>query len=218
MPKAKSIIDSNKINHILFDLGGVLLNIDYSLTERAFIKLGIENFDQMYSQAKQDGLFDRFEKGEIGRDGFIEAIKGISPSSVSENEIELAWNAMLLDFPQERLDMLSILKETRGVFLLSNTNEIHFNAFNKLFDQAFGLSFTGFFKKDYYSHQLGMRKPDAEVFKFILDQQGIKNHELFFIDDSEQHVRGAESLGIPSVLLEKNDDVISLLRRLDILT
>jgi putative hydrolase of the HAD superfamily len=217
MPKAKSLIESHKIKHILFDLGGVLLNIDYTLTEKAFAELGIVDFDLMYSQAKQDGLFDRFEKGEIGRGEFIGAIQRISPSSVNRDEIETAWNAMLLNFPSERLDMLSTLNKTHDVYLLSNTNEIHFGAFNMRFEKAFDRSFSPYFRKDYYSHQLGMRKPDAEVFEFIVKDQGLIKQEILFIDDSEQHVKGAKSLGIPSILLEKNDDVISLLRRLHIL-
>src|SRR5690606_2734674 len=98
------------IRHIIFDLGGVLLNIDYNRTEQAFIKAGIDNFHELYSQLGQTALFDKWEKGHVGRDEFMAALqKAAGKDVITEQQITDAWNAMLLDFPLRRLQILQQL-------------------------------------------------------------------------------------------------------------
>eukprot|EP01041_Mallomonas_annulata_P037369 gene37369-60648_t len=116
---------------IIFDLGGVILPIDYNKTADAFKDLGLTNFDELYSQANQSGLFDRFEIGEISAQHFINSILDYLPSQSNANKVVTAWNAMLLDFPQENLEFLAEVKSQKRTFLLSNTNEIHVQAFNR---------------------------------------------------------------------------------------
>ena len=111
------------IRHIIFDLGGVLLNIDYKLTEQALIETGIKNFTELYSQLNQTELFDKFEMGFIPRDEFIEVLKKNCSRPVSETQIINAWNAMLLDFPLRRLQLLQQLHLYYDLVLLSKCRE-----------------------------------------------------------------------------------------------
>lgn len=191
------------IRHLIFDLGGVLLNIDYGKTEQAFIDLGIANFGALYSQMKQSPLFDDFETGRISGAAFIAKIQEISPVPLTELQILDAWNAMLLYFPVGRMELLQQLRLHYDLVLLSNTNEIHEVAFNKILMRDVGMPAIGvFFDKVYLSHRVGMRKPDPGIFQRILDECGFKARETLFIDDSPQHIETAKKLGIQTIHLE----------------
>ncbi|RYD57630.1 MAG: HAD family phosphatase [Sphingobacteriales bacterium] len=191
------------IRHILFDLGGVLLNLDYSRTEQAFRDLGIENFDEMFSQLKQTPLFDELETGKIGKADFVAGLRSAAGIEVSDEDLLKAWNAMLLDFPLRRLQLLQQLRLHYDLLLLSNTNEVHEEAFNLILNQAHGLSIGMLFDKVYLSHRIGMHKPDAAVFEHILNENGLKAEHTLFIDDSPQHIETAKRLGIQTIWLEK---------------
>jgi glucose-1-phosphatase len=191
------------IRHIIFDLGGVLLNIDYALTEKAFTDAGIDNFAELYSQLQQTDLFDKWETGQMGREEFIASLlaKG---NGITEGQILKAWNAMLLDFPIRRLQLLQQLRLHYDLVLLSNTNEVHEEAFNSILMQAHGIPTIGvFFDKVYFSHRVGLRKPMKELFQRVLDENGFKAENTLFIDDSPQHIEGAKECGIQTIYLEK---------------
>lgn len=191
------------IKHIIFDLGGVLINIDYGLTEQAFIELGVSDFATRYSQAAQTDLFSDFETGKIDEATFVKAIKEWCPPKVSESEIIGAWNAMLLDFPLRRLQILQQLQLHYDIVLLSNTNETHERAFNKKLKEVCGFTNLGvFFDKVFYSHHIGLRKPNQEVFRHVLDYTGFDPAQTLFLDDSKQHIDGASALGIRSIWME----------------
>jgi len=191
------------VRHIIFDLGGVLINLDYSLTEKAFIELGIENFQTLYSQLKQTPLFDDFETGKTGRVQFLSELKNMCPLPLSDEQIGKAWNAMLLDFPLRRLQLLQQLRLYYDLILLSNTNEIHEEAFSKALKDDYGVNLAAYFDKVYYSHRIGMRKPDIAVFQRVLDENNFLPEHTLFIDDSPQHIEAARSLGIQAIFLEK---------------
>jgi HAD superfamily hydrolase (TIGR01509 family) len=185
------------IKNIIFDLGGVLLNISYSKTAEAFKKLGVQNFDEVYSQAKQTSLFDDFETGKISSDNFSIEVKNLLGLSCTHDAIKSAWNAMLLDFPIERMDLLKRLKDKYNIVLLSNTNEIHKTAFNKiLYEQHRLKSLDEIFSKTFYSHEIQLRKPNTDCFEFVLTNCNFNKDETVFFDDSEQHIKGAEFTGI----------------------
>ncbi len=193
-----------KIKNIIFDLGGVLLNIDYSKTSGAFKKLGVANFDEVYSQAKQTTLFDDFETGKISSEDFISQIKNLQELNCTDEEIIVAWNAMLLDFPKERMDLLINLKANYNIVLLSNTNEIHKKAFNKILQENYQLnSLDQIFNKTFFSHEIKLRKPNTECFEFVLNTCNFNKNETVFFDDSLQHIHGAESSGIKSYYVSR---------------
>ncbi len=192
------------VKHIIFDLGGVLLNIDYKLTEQAFIDAGIPDFAHRYSQLQQTDVFDKLETGKISEEEFVMAMQSASQTSIKPHQVLGAWNAMLLDFPVRRLQILQQLRLYYDLFLLSNTNEIHEAAFNDILQRSRGIPNIGvFFDRVYFSHRLGLRKPMPEIFQLVLNENGLKAEQTLFIDDSPQHVAAAKALGIQTIFLEK---------------
>jgi epoxide hydrolase-like predicted phosphatase len=204
---------ANKYKNIIFDLGGVILNIDYSLTVKAFSDLGLKNFDTLFSQAQQKKLFDLYEKGLISSQDFRNEIKLYFNNGINETIIDRSWNSMLLDLPKERLDFLEKIKTTHRTFLLSNTNDIHIEAFNKYLQNNHGIAdLSSHFEKVYLSYKLGMRKPDAEIFELVLSENKLFPQETLFIDDSIQHIEGAKKLGIHTYWLDvKKESILDIL-------
>lgn len=190
------------VKHIIFDLGGVLLNIDYKLTEEAFVDLGITNFPELYSQLQQTPLFDDVETGRISGEEFVDRIKKHAGVALIDSQVVDAWNAMLLNFPIRRLQILQQLRLHYDLVLLSNTNEIHEAAFNDILKREHGIpNIAVFFDKVYLSHRVGLRKPMPEIFQKVLDDTGFDAKHTLFIDDSPQHIVGAEQVGIRAIHL-----------------
>ncbi len=200
------------IKNIIFDLGGVILDIDYNLTAQAFKDLGLKNFDEIYSQKKQQHFFDDFEKGLISSMQFRSEVKNLMPVPVSDNQIDDAWNAMLKFIPEERITWLKLLKERYNLYLLSNTNEIHIEAFKKIIQlQFYENVLESIFDRCYYSSEHGIRKPDPQIFQLVLDENKLIASESIFIDDSPQHLEGAISTGIHAVWLEPGKQVMNVI-------
>ena len=192
------------IKNILFDLGGVLYHIDYSLSIEAFENLGIESFHEHFSQKKQSYLFDRLETGQISEKDFIKEIKAILPNCTKEKIIN-AWNRLLIGLPKENIQLLQALSKKYQLFLLSNTNSIHIKQINKLLYKDYNLkSLDPLFDKIYLSHQIGMRKPNRETFEWVLKDAKILANETLFIDDSIQHINNAKKVGIQIQLWGSN--------------
>jgi putative hydrolase of the HAD superfamily len=194
---------------IIFDLGGVILNLNYQLTEDAFVALGLENFKTVYSQLAQTDLFDRFEKGEISGFHFINRLLDQLPTGTTANQVVHAWDAMILDFPLDRLEWLLQLKQERRIFLLSNTNALHIDAVRRALKKTVGHDrLEDFFETVYLSHEMGMRKPDPAIFLKVCELEGLNPATTVFIDDSPQHVEGARLAGLKSVFFDGNNDLI----------
>jgi putative hydrolase of the HAD superfamily len=191
----------DSIENIIFDLGGVILNIDYQLTEKAFISLGLQDFSRMYTQAAQTGLFDNYEKGNCSTPYYINALLDFLPPNTSANKVVAAWNAMILEFPIENLQLLQKLKSKYRIFLLSNTNDIHLQAVNRALKRVSNESnLSGFFEKTYYSFEIGMRKPDCEIFNKVCSENNLDYSKTLFIDDTEKHILGAKEIGLKTHL------------------
>ena len=201
----------NKIKNIIFDLGGVILNLDYTKTVDEFKKIGLLNFQDLYSQKMQNILFDDFEKGEVSSAEFISSLIDSENLKIKEIDFINAWNAMLLEIPVKKLEFIDALKKDYKVFLLSNTNEVHINKFeddlkkNNMLNQ-----FYKCFDKVYYSSRMGKRKPDENCFKQVLEENQLVPQQTLFIDDSVQHIKGAKRIGIETFHLEKNKSIIDL--------
>ncbi len=199
------------IKAIIFDLGGVLLNIDFKKVSNAFKVLGVDAFDEMYSQSKVDMLFENLEVGKISEEEFCDAINIHSGKCLLPHEITTAWNSILLEFRTESLAHLKILKNKYKLFLLSNTNSIHMQAFNKIFDKNFGQgTFNSFFDRAYYSHEIGLRKPDAAAYLYVLNENNLLPHETLFIDDTLKNIEGARAVGLQTIFLSDGKKIEDL--------
>lgn len=200
---------------LILDFGGVLLNIDYQAPIREFEKLGIKDFQNQFAQATQSNLFDEFEKGRISNELFRNEIRKLTGSTISDQQIDFAWNSVLLDFPNDKMKLLGELQAKYRLFLLSNTNRIHVEIFEKSMNEKFGKNhFHSHFEKIYFSSSIGMRKPDVEIFEFVLNENNLLADETIFIDDSIQHIAGARKAGITAFHLDlKKEDLPALLKR-----
>ena len=196
-----------KISTIILDLGGVILNLDQDLTYRNFAKLGFD-LDLVNDQSS---LFNDFEKGKIHAQHFRDSIKSFVNGDVTDNQIDEAWNSMLLDLPKERLDYLKSLQNNYEVYVLSNTNSIHIESFSNYFEKHFKEeNWNSFFNKIYYSHEIGLRKPDADIFEFVLSDILKDPKECIFIDDNKLNLKGAESCGIRTIWAQQPLSEITL--------
>ena len=202
---------SNKIKNIIFDFGGVICNIDHLIPERKFKELGIRNFDKMYSQAQQNNLFEDFEKNLISPQKFRNNIKSFIGGNISNEQIDEAWNSMILDIPKNKIDLLLKLKHQYRIFLLSNSNIIHYRVYINDFKAKSGLeNFSDLFEKAWFSFNLQMRKPVKEIYEFVLKDANLKPEETLFIDDSIQNIKPAEELGIQCIFLKNGMDILNL--------
>ncbi len=200
------------IKAIIFDLGGVIINIDYARTVQAFKSICGYDFDKIYSQYKQSTLFDDYETGKITDDFFRERLIDELDLPVSSEQFDQAWNAMLLDLPKERLDFISKLR-AKGyqTYLFSNTNAIHLKRVFEISSQTIGVeNFSSYFTKEYYSHTFGMRKPNPNAFKKILEHHQLKAQEVLFVDDSKQHIEGAKIAGLHTLLIDATNSIFDI--------
>lgn len=200
---------------ILLDLGGVLIDVDYHASARAFHALGFEDFDGLYSKAEQDHLFDGLETGELSPAQFRDRIRQLFRPDITDREIDACWNAMLGIIPAERITLVERLKEHYQVLLLSNTNAIHVPAFEAIVARDNGIvDFKGLFHGAYYSCEIGLRKPHAEAFHHVLQRHHADPARTLFIDDSIQHVVGARKAGLHAEHLElDHEDLLALVAR-----
>jgi glucose-1-phosphatase len=206
------------IKNIIFDLGGVIINLDIPRTIAEFNRISAVPFQELFTAAQQIDIFNKFDKGQISDFDFFTALRKELRYQGADESLLAAWNAMLLDVPARRLDLLVKLKLEYKTFLLSNTNETHIEAFERDLYLQHGIrNFEDYFEEVFYSCRLGMRKPDAEIFEMVLRKHGLRAEETVFIDDSEQHVRGAGACGIKSYLLPPKMEVEDLLKQLRLL-
>lgn len=202
----------SSIKNIIFDLGGVILNIDFQRTHEAFQKLGGIKFATLYSQQSQSSVFDEFEIGRISADTFRNTLKTQLNLNIRDEEFDAAWNAMLLNLPKKRLDFIYQLRKEFRIFLFSNTNEIHLKKITQICQLSHGISsLHDYFEKEYYSCRFGRRKPHPDAFQTILYENDIKANETLFIDDTLQHVLGAKQAGLKTVHLTQDKTILDVI-------
>ena len=197
--------------NIIFDLGGIFLTINYQKTADAFKELGVKNFDELYAQHHASTLFENLETGKIFAADFYEQFRILSNTALLDNEIETAWNAMLGGFPIERIDWLKEIKQRYNVYLYSNTNAIHYQAFMNIYEQTIGEgNFNSHFVKAYYSHEYGFRKPYASSYNQLLQRENLIASETIFIDDTLVNIEGAAEIGLQTLHLVAPNTLLDL--------
>ncbi len=191
------------IKNIIFDLGGVIINLDYDKSLRELLRYSKTGSAMEFTQRAQSPLFDLYETGNSTCQEFRDSLRQEYNLDATDEEIDNAWNAMLLDIPKERIDLLQELGKKYRIFLLSNTNAIHLKRFNEIVAHSFTIpNLDSLFEQSYYSHLVGKRKPDAAIFELILEQNGLNREETLFIDDSIQHIESARKVGLHALHLQ----------------
>lgn len=203
----------DKFNYVILDLGGVVLNLDYSQTVKSF-KTIIPELDEstFFGKEKQLDFFSEYEVGRSSTSEFIQKFKSYYNIEVSNEDFKNHWNAMIFDIPIERIDLLKRLRGNgKKVFLLSNINDLHATAVETSFSaHKLKDSFSSLFDNVYYSHVVGKRKPNKDIFELVIKENSIPKNDALFIDDSEHHVVGARACGIEAYHLGKGHDLLEL--------
>jgi putative hydrolase of the HAD superfamily len=193
-------------------LGGVFIKINYAKTSNAFKTLGVAEFDDYFTQTYSNDLFTQLEEGKISEENFYSGFRTLTQTNLSNKQIETAWNAMLENFWQERLNWLERVSKEYCCYLFSNTNSIHYKAFMKNYVQenAKLKPFNSFFIKAFYSQQIGYRKPHVQAYTFVLQQANINANETLFIDDTLKNIEGASLAGLKTLHLTTEMDLTQL--------
>lgn len=194
------------IKNIIFDFGGVLINLNRQRCIDSFKQLGLNQVEDLINPFAQQGIFMQLEKGLITPAVFRDKVREQLGKPVTDEQIDAAWNNFLVDLPVYKLEALLKLRERYLVYLLSNTNEIHWD-----WSRANVFPYKGFNEKDYFeeiflSYEMKLVKPDVAIFEAVLESTGIQAGETLFIDDSEANCKAAESLGISTYLCEPGED------------
>ena len=199
----------NNIDTLIFDFGGVIINLDYSKPVEEFKKLGVFDSKKLYSKEEQTSLFDSLECGQISDEKFLNEIRKKS----NTNDLELikkAWNSILLNIPEERVHLLKKLSLKYKIYLLSNTNSIHLNEIISAYGEKKWRNFISIFNEVYFSNQIGMRKPNEDVFFYLIKKNKLDVSKTLFIDDSPQHIKTAKKIGFKTYHLTDKEDIVSL--------
>lgn len=203
------------IRNIIFDLGGVILNIDPQLTVDAFHNLGWNDFYEGNNQSLNKELFYNLEKGNSSPEAFHDNVRKMINKQISDKEIDMAWTAMILDIPADRVRYLEKLKKSYKLYLLSNTNEIHRLKFHRNFEADFGYPFYDLFERNFYSHEMGMRKPNPHIYLEAIKEANLIPEETLFIDDMEENIEAAKSTGMKVLHIQPGTLLQSLPRYLE---
>lgn len=195
------MIDISKFDTIIFDLGGVILDIEPERSLQAFAKLyGKEHIDKIYSK----DLLIKFENGLLPFKELLSEIEKIVKIPIKEKDFKKAWVAMLIGYKPERIEWIQKLKQTHKLFLLSNTNEVHYAHFSNKLESEYNISFTDLFNKVFLSHEMKLMKPNLEIFKKVLEVANINPITTLFIEDTEENTIAANKFGIETLLIPRN--------------
>lgn len=201
------------IDNIIFDLGGVILNLRYENFIEQLSEISGKDVGEIYTQQHQTPLFDDYETGRISSQAFRDGLKEMVDVDLADSDIDSVWNSMLLDLPKERIALLQELGKHKPIFLLSNTNAIHIDCFNQIVADTMGEDFTGFrslFQRAYYSFEMGDRKPHPSIFQSVIDEQGLVAEKTLFIDDTAQHIEGAKKTGLQTIHLTGGQSILDV--------
>lgn len=197
------------IKNIIFDYGNVIFHIDFNKVAEAWKQLGITNAHEFYGHRQQDDVFNALERGQITPEAFRNRIRELTAKpDLTDEQIDGAWNAIFVGIPAGNHELVAQVRDKYRTFLLSNINAIHLDYVHNYLKTEFQMdSNDHLFEKVYYSNQMGKRKPDAEIFEQVLQENDLNPAETLFIDDSPQHLETAKKLGLQTYLMTAPDNI-----------
>jgi glucose-1-phosphatase len=199
------------VKNLIFDLGGVILDLSVDHTLQAFSTVSGLPSSEVTKRFFASAGFEEYEKGQLSDAEFRDFVRTVYAVDVSDQAIDQCWNAMLRGIPQSKLDLLNQLKNKYQVYLLSNTNNIHLRYIQRVLMPSLGTGkvLDDYFHRAYYSHVMKKRKPDAEIFEHVLNENGLHADESLFLDDNEANIAGAKALGIKTVHVHTPDLILT---------
>lgn len=200
--------DLSTVDNVIFDLGGVIIDIDFNLTIQAFANLSGYSFYQVAQKFEEFEVYDVYERGKLNDDGFRDFMRKHFQLQQSNEKIDAAWNSLLLTLPKERVDLVLEIGKTKRTFLLSNTSNIHIVETNQILERETGLPrLKDMVEKAYFSYEIEMRKPDLEIYEFVLQDANLDPSRTLFIDDNLDNVKGSLEAGIQTLHLVAPNDI-----------
>lgn len=199
----------SEITTLIFDLGGVIINLDWERCVENFRKIGVNNMDSLISTTLQKGFILEYERGEISSEQFRNEVRKYTEEQVSDEEINHAWTSLLVDIPEEKLNLLLDLKKRYKILMLSNTNELSFEFCRDNFFNVNGRTVNNFFDKCYLSYEMHLNKPEPGIFKALLQDADLKAEECLFLDDGIHNIKSASELGFQTEYIEPYSDISS---------
>lgn len=202
-----------QITNIVFDLGEVIIDLNIPGTVQKFAEQSGKSAEEVHKIYSSSDVFLNYEKGLISDDEFRSGANRLLGTSYAAPEFDAIWNGMLHRLPLERLQLLKRLSSRFRIFLLSNTNAIHLRQFTKMVQAVSGeKSMEDYFEKAYYSHEIKMRKPDAEIFQFVLKDSNLEARQTLFLDDNQDNIIGARACGICAERILKPDQIFQIFK------
>ncbi len=196
------------IKNIIFDFGGVILDIDPQLTVNEFTRLGFSDFEKLNTSEFTDEILGKFERGILTPEVFRDKLRQFLNINITDQQIDDAWNALLFDIPGIRIDIIEQVKSNYQIFLLSNSNEIHYDLFLRDLQLRFGYDeFDQLFDKAYFSFDLHLLKPNPEIFEFVINQHDLDFKTTLFIDDNIRNIEAAQKVGLSTYHLTKPERI-----------
>lgn len=199
------------ISTIIFDFGGVIINLDLPQCIQNFKDLGLGEVEKYLSNFGQSGFFMQWEKGEISIEEFRAEIRKLTNNELTDKQIDDTWCSFLVDIPADKIDILKKLREKFRLLALSNTNPLHINVSAAKEFEKFGGRMSDFFDKCYLSYEMGMIKPSAEIFESLLKDAQLAAEECLFLDDGAKNIDIATKMGFQTYLVSDGEDLSFLL-------
>lgn len=205
------------IENIIFDLGNVIIDLDIDRTFQHLKHwLGDDYELKLKNMRPDDDIFIQFEIGEISEETFFETLRSTSDTPLSIRQLKEAWNAMLIQIPPRRFEMLLRLKSQYNVFLLSNTNSTHVDWVDGYLKTVYGFSIQDFdaryFHKSYYSHLIHLRKPNEGIYEYVLQDADLNPQTTLFIDDNAHNIEGAKKVGLHTILHPIGEEIVEVMK------
>ena len=198
------------IKNILFDLGGVILDINVQATLKRFYELGFPAEMMEILNSMTTDIYFNYGTGKLTTEQFRNQIRKAAGVEMTDQAFDEAWNAMLVRFPEERVKLLKVLSKRYNLYMLSNTSALHVKVFEQMYLETSGESMQKVFKKLYYSHEIGWHKPDSEAWKYVIKDAAIKPQETLFLDDSIHNIKAAQELGFQAIHIHERTSLMNL--------
>lgn len=192
------------LKNILFDLGGVILDLNITGTLERFLDMGFPSELLSYPENFNTDVFFNYETGKVSTTEFRNSVRNLTGLNFSNEVFDNAWNAMLANVPKKRTVLLEDLAKDYNLYMLSNTSELHIEKFGRMFREAAGFDLSRVFTHCFYSHEIGVHKPDPEAFKHVIRKAGIRPEETLFLDDNIHNVKAAKELGFNVIHITEN--------------
>jgi putative hydrolase of the HAD superfamily len=198
------------IKNILFDLGGVILDLDVNATKEGFYNLGFPAKLLHYPVNMETDIFYKYETGKLSTEEFRNEIRHLTELDFSDEDFDRAWNAMIVGIPKKRTDMLIRLRHSYDLYMLSNTSPMHVPIYESMFEEASGISMSVVFNRRFYSHLIGCHKPDREAYLHVISETGIEPSETLFLDDNIHNIKAAQELGFRCIHIHERTDMLKI--------